>query len=167
MKKIGILSDTHGYWDPRYLEHFVACDEIWHLGDIGSQEVVDKLSSHALLRAVYGNIDGGEIRRQFPQVSRFVCEGVDVLMKHIGGYPGNYDPSIRAKILVRPPKLFLSGHSHILKVKYDKTLGLLHINPGAAGKQGFHNVRTLIRLTLEAGELRDLEVIELNDLLEE
>ena len=113
------------------------------------------------LRAVYGNIDGQDLRLRYPLVNRFTVEGVDVLMKHIGGYPGKYDPSIRGTLLVHPPKLFISGHSHILKVKYDKTLGLLHINPGAAGIYGFHKVRTLVRLTLEAGTFKDMEVVEL------
>ncbi|MDE6347810.1 MAG: metallophosphatase family protein, partial [Bacteroides sp.] len=110
---------------------------------------------------VYGNIDGQELRQVYPQTLRFTVEGAEVLMKHIGGYPGNYDPSVKGSILVRPPKLFISGHSHILKVKYDKTLGMLHINPGAAGKYGFHQVRTMVRFAVEQGEFKDLEVIEL------
>lgn len=163
MKKIGILSDTHAYWDDKYLKYFDSCDEIWHVGDFGSVEVAQKLADFRPLRAVYGNIDGQEIRRMFPQVNRFVIEEVEVLMKHIGGYPGNYDPSIRGSILVRPPQLFISGHSHILKVKYDKTLNLLHINPGAAGRSGFHKVRTLVRFVIDKTEFKDLEVIELAD----
>lgn len=163
MARIGILSDTHAYWDDKYLKYFENCDEIWHIGDIGSMEVADRLSAFRPLRAVYGNIDGQDIRMRFPLVNRFTYEGVDVLMKHIGGYPGNYDASIRGTLLVHPPKLFLSGHSHILKVKYDKTLGLLHINPGAAGLYGFHKVRTLVRMVIEQGTFKDLEVIELAD----
>ena len=161
MKKIGILSDTHAYWDEKYLKYFEPCDEIWHAGDIGSLEVAQKLAAFRPLRAVYGNIDGQDLRRFYPQTLRFVVEGAEVLMKHIGGYPGNYDASIRGSILVRPPKLFVSGHSHILKVLYDKTLGCLHINPGAAGTYGFHKVRTLVRVTVDQGEFKDLEVIEL------
>lgn len=161
MKKIGILSDTHAYWDEKYLKYFEPCDEIWHAGDIGSLEVAQKLAAFRPLRAVYGNIDGQDLRRFYPQTLRFVVEGAEVLMKHIGGYPGNYDASIRGSILVRPPKLFVSGHSHILKVLYDKTLGCLHINPGAAGIYGFHKVRTLVRVTVDQGEFKDLEVIEL------
>ena len=161
MKKIGILSDTHAYWDEKYLKYFEPCDEIWHAGDIGSLEVAQKLAAFRPLRAVYGNIDGQDLRRFYPQTLRFVVEGAEVLMKHIGGYPGNYDASIRGSILVRPPKLFVSGHSHILKVLYDKTLGCLHINPGAAGIYGFHKVRTLVRGTVDQGEFKDLEVIEL------
>lgn len=164
MIKIGLLSDTHGYWDERYLQYFGPCDEIWHAGDIGSLEVARQLEAFRPLRAVYGNVDGQDIRRMYPQVNRFTVEGVEVLMKHIGGYPGNYDPSVRGSILVRPPRLFISGHSHILKVKYDKTLDMLHINPGAAGMQGFHKVRTLVRFAVDGGTFRDLEVIELADL---
>jgi hypothetical protein len=163
MIKVGILSDTHGFWDEKYLKYFEKCDEIWHVGDIGSVEVADKLAAFRPLRAVYGNIDGQELRRRFPLVNRFSVEGAEVLMKHIGGYPGKYDPSIAGSLFVRPPKLFVSGHSHILKVKYDKTLGMLHINPGAAGKQGFHKVRTIVRLDIDNGVFSNLEVIELAD----
>lgn len=160
MVKIGLLSDTHAYWDERYLQYFEPCDEIWHAGDIGSLEVAQKLAAFRPFRAVYGNIDGQDIRRLYPQTLRFTVEGAEVLMKHIGGYPGKYDPSIRGSILVHPPKLFVSGHSHILKVKYDKTLDLLHINPGAAGISGFHQVRTAVRLTIDGSDIRDLEVGE-------
>ena len=163
MKRIGILSDTHSYWDDRYAKHFAGCDEIWHAGDIGSLEVAQKLAAFRPFRAVYGNIDGQEIRQLYPQILRFTVDGAEVLMKHIGGYPGNYDPSIKGSILVRPPKLFISGHSHILKVKYDKTLDVLHINPGAAGIQGFHKVRTMVCFAVDGGTFKDLEVIELAD----
>ncbi len=163
MKRIGLLSDTHSYWDERYKKYFENCDEIWHAGDIGSIEVAEKLANIKPLRAVYGNIDGQEIRKQFPLVNRFNIEKVDVLIKHIGGYPGNYDPSIKGSLLVKPPKLFISGHSHIMKVKYDKTLNMLHINPGAAGIYGFHKVRTLVRFTIDNDTFKDLEVIELAD----
>lgn len=163
MTRIGLLSDTHGYWDDRYLKYFESCDEIWHAGDIGSLELAERLAAFRPLRAVYGNIDGQEIRIRYPETMRFTIDGADVLIKHIGGYPGKYDPSIRGQILIHPPKLFISGHSHILKVKYDKTLDLLHINPGACGKYGFHKVRTLVRLTIDQGIFSDLEVIELND----
>lgn len=163
MTRIGLLSDTHGYWDGRYLKYFEDCQEIWHAGDIGSLEVAERLAAFRPLRAVYGNIDGQDIRIRYPETDRFTIDETDVLMKHIGGYPGRYDPSIRAQIFVHPPKLFISGHSHILKVKYDKTLGLLHINPGAAGKYGFHKVRTLVRFTIDHGNFSYLEVIELSD----
>lgn len=161
MIRIGLLSDTHGLWDEKYVKYLQNCDEVWHAGDIGSLEVAQKFMEFRPFRAVYGNIDGQEIRKLFPQINRFTVEGAEILMKHIGGYPGNYDPSIRGSLLVHPPKLFISGHSHILKVKYDKTLGMLHINPGAAGKSGFHKVRTLVRFAIEEGTFKDLEVIEL------
>lgn len=161
MKRIGIISDTHSFWDEKYLKYFEQCDEIWHAGDIGSTEVAEKLAAYRTFRAVYGNCDGGDLRIMYPEILRWKCEDVDVLMKHIGGYPGNYDPSIRSKIFVRPPQLFISGHSHILKVKFDKKLGLLHINPGAAGIQGWHKQRTLIRVTIDGKEFKDLEVVEL------
>ncbi len=162
MKRIGLLSDTHGYWDDRYVKYFAECDEIWHAGDIGTVELAEKFQQLKPFRAVYGNVDGGDLRIMFSEKYRFKCEEVDVLIKHIGGYPGNYDPSIRGSIYARPPKLFISGHSHILKVMYDKTLGLLHINPGAAGKFGFHKVRTLVRFTIDSDKIQDLEVIELS-----
>lgn len=163
MKRIGLLSDTHGYWDERYTKYFSECDEIWHAGDFGSSEIADRLSALKPLRGVFGNIDGHDLRMRFSEKYRFKCEEVEVLMKHIGGYPGHYDPSIRGSIFARPPKLFISGHSHILKVVYDKTLGCLHINPGAAGISGFHKVRTLVRFTIDGTEIKDLEVIELGE----
>ena len=161
MKLIGILSDTHSYWDDRYLHYFEPCDEIWHAGDICSTELADRLAAFRPLRAVCGNCDGGDLRHMFPEVLRFKCEEVDVLMKHIGGYPGRYDRSIVRQLMARPPQLFISGHSHILKVQYDQQLGLLHINPGAAGIQGWQKERTLIRLTIEGNKFGDCEVITL------
>jgi len=163
MKRIGLLSDTHGYWDSKYVKYFSECDEIWHAGDIGTVEVAQKLAAIKPLRAVYGNIDGGDLRKMFGEKYRFKCEEVEVLMKHIGGYPGHYDASIRGSLFARSPQLFISGHSHILKVLYDKTLQCLHINPGAAGMSGFHKVRTLVRFTIDGKEIKDLEVIELAD----
>lgn len=162
MTRIGLLSDTHGYWDERYLKYFEPCDQIWHAGDIGSMEIVERLEAFRPLKAVYGNIDGQDIRRLFPEIARFTVDGADVLMKHIGGYPRKYDASIRSTLFANPPRLFISGHSHILKVKYDKSLNLLHINPGAAGIYGFHTVRTLVRFCIDNGSFSDLEVIELN-----
>lgn len=162
MTRIGLLSDTHGYWDERYLKYFEPCDQIWHAGDIGSMEIVERLEAFRPLKAVYGNIDGQDMRRLFPETARFTVDGADVLMKHIGGYPGKYDASIRSTLFANPPQLFISGHSHILKVKYDKSLNLLHINPGAAGIYGFHTVRTLVRFSIDNGRFSDLEVIELN-----
>ena len=162
MTRIGLLSDTHGYWDERYLKYFEPCDEIWHAGDIGSMEIIERLEAFRPLRAVYGNIDGHDIRLIYPETNRFTVDGADVLMKHIGGYPGRYDTSVQKILYANPPKLFISGHSHILKVKFDPKLNLLHINPGAAGKNGFHKVRTLIRFSIHEGNFSDLEVIELN-----
>ena len=143
MKKIGLLSDTHGYWDEKYITYFAECDEIWHAGDIGSMEVAQKLENFKPFRAT--------------------LEGVDVLITHIGGYPGKYDPRIRNTLFAKPPKLFIAGHSHILKVMFDKKIQCLHMNPGAAGKYGFQAVRTLLRFVLDAENIRDLEVIELNE----
>lgn len=162
MKRIGILSDTHGYWDDRYYKYFEECDEIWHAGDIGSVEVADKFQSFRPFRAVYGNIDSRDIRIMFPETLRFDCEGVDVMMKHIGGYPGRYDASVKEILRQDPSSLFISGHSHILKVMYDDKLHLLHINPGAAGLYGQQAVRTLVRVDLYDGRCSNLEVIELN-----
>ena len=162
MTRIGILSDTHGFWDDRYLKHFEKCDEIWHAGDIGSWEVAEKLAAFRPLRAVRGNIDGGDVRQTYPEMNRFTIEGTDVLIKHIGGYPGKYDLSIRPKLFVRPPKLFVCGHSHILKIQYDKTLNMLYINPGAAGIQGFHVVRTAVRFKIEDARIHSMEVFELD-----
>lgn len=164
MKKIGILSDTHGYWDERYRTYFKDCDEIWHAGDIGSIEVADKFEAMPpIFRAVYGNIDDYDIRSRYREILRFKCEEVDVLLKHIGGYPGKYDSSVRSMLYASPPNLFIDGHSHILKVQFDKTLNLLHINPGAAGIKGWHKERTLIRLTIEGCKFTDCEVITLKE----
>ena len=161
MTRIGILSDTHGLLDERIFEHFSACDEVWHCGDWGSLEVANKLADFKPLRGVWGNIDGYEIRSMFPQHNRFLCEGVKVWLTHIGGYPGKYDSLVRPGIFQQPPKLFVCGHSHILKVQNDRTLDLLHINPGAAGKYGFHKVQTLVRIVIDGDKVIDLEVIEL------
>lgn len=163
MKRIGLLSDTHGYWDERYLKYFEECDEIWHAGDIGSKEVMDRLMDFKPFRGVYGNIDGQDIRKILPEINRFRLEDADILIKHIGGYPGKYDSQIKKILNISAPTLFISGHSHILKVKYDKEYGMLHINPGAAGKYGFHTVRTIVRFSIEQGNFSDLEVIELKD----
>ncbi|MBO7498242.1 MAG: metallophosphoesterase family protein [Bacteroidaceae bacterium] len=163
MTRIGLLSDTHAWWDDRYAHYFSECDEVWHAGDIGSAELADRFEQLPVtFRAVYGNIDGYDIRLRYPEVLRFTVEGIDVLMKHIGGYPGKYDSSVRSLLFDNPPRLFVCGHSHIMKVKYDKTLGLLHINPGAAGVYGIQAVRTLVRFTLADADIRDLEVIELH-----
>ena len=161
MKKILLLSDTHSYIDDRILEYARQADEVWHAGDIGDLNVTDKLKEIKPLRAVFGNIDNHEARKEFPLNNRFMCEGVDVWITHIGGYPNKYSPAIKEKIKENPPKLFISGHSHILKVMPDKKLGLLHMNPGACGKHGFHQIRTMLRFEIEQAEIKNLEVIEL------
>ena len=163
-KRIGIISDTHGCWYEKYETYLGECDEIWHAGDIGTMEVADRFEAmRPVFRAVCGNCDGYDLRARYPELLRFRCEEADVLLKHIGGYPGHYDPSVRAKLYYSPPHLFVAGHSHILKVQYDKTLQMLHINPGAAGMQGWHKDRTLVRLTVEGNKFGDCEVITLNN----
>ncbi len=161
MQKIGLISDTHSYLDDKLFDYFKEVDQIWHAGDIGSEEVLDSLEAFKPVRAVYGNIDNSVLRNRLPAVQRFVCEGVDVLMTHIGGYPGRYAPTVKKTIFSNPPQLFICGHSHILKIINDPSLDLLHINPGAVGKYGFHQVRTALRFVLEKGDIKDMEVIEL------
>ncbi|MBR6691718.1 MAG: metallophosphoesterase family protein [Bacteroidaceae bacterium] len=161
MKRIGLLSDTHGWWDDRYLLQFNGCDEIWHAGDIGSPLIIDKLQEHCPVRAVCGNIDGRELSIRFDDILSFKVEDCNVIMTHIGGYPGKYDPMMRDILNKERPQLFISGHSHILKVMYDESIGCLHINPGAAGKQGWQQVRTLVKFIIDGKEIKDLEVIEL------
>jgi uncharacterized protein len=160
--KIGLLSDTHSYLDDQIIRLLTGCDEIWHAGDFGTIEVSDKLNEIAPLRGVYGNIDAADIRQVHPKVNRFTAEGLDVMMTHIGGYPGKYHPDVRQVIKTNPPQLYITGHSHILKIMPDKSLNnLLHINPGAAGKHGFHKVRTMVRFDITNGKLENLQVIEL------
>lgn len=161
MTRILLLSDTHGHMDDRILKYVKETDEVWHAGDIGVSAVTDQIQALKPLRAVFGNIDGTEIRKEFPLDQRFFCEKVDVWMTHIGGYPGKYSPRVTEEIQLNPPKIFISGHSHILKVMNDKKLGVLHMNPGAAGKSGFHQVRTMLRFKINEGEILDLEVVEL------
>ncbi|MAW95703.1 MULTISPECIES: metallophosphoesterase family protein [unclassified Leeuwenhoekiella] len=161
MKKILLLSDTHSYIDDRILAYAEKADEIWHAGDIGDLRVTDALKEIKPLKAVFGNIDDHEIRKEFPLNNRFMCEGVDVLITHIGGYPGRYSPAIRSELYASPPKLFICGHSHILKVMPDRKLDLLHMNPGAVGKHGFHKVRTMLRFTIDQSKIDNLEVIEM------
>lgn len=155
-----LLSDTHSHIDNDILKYAKQADEVWHAGDIGNLTVTDTLQKLKPLRAVYGNIDNDEARREFPLHNRFICEGVDVWITHIGGYPGRYDKRIREEIYKNPPKLFICGHSHILKVMPDKKTGLLHMNPGAIGKHGFHTVRTMLRFEIDKGNIKNLEVIE-------
>jgi len=160
MKQIGLLSDTHGHLDSVALKHLKECDEIWHAGDIGNMETADALAQIAPLIAVHGNIDGQEVRSVHPKHQRFTCEEVDVWMTHIGGYPKRYDGNVKPEIFENPPQLFISGHSHILKVVFDKDLNLLHINPGASGIQGFHQVQTLVKFTIDRKDIKDLQVVE-------
>lgn len=161
MKRIGLLSDTHGDLDDKVFKYFEACDEIWHAGDIGNIAVADTLAAFKPLRAVYGNIDGHDVRIVHPKHQRFMCEETDVWITHIGGYPGRYAPDIRNEIYKKPPNLFICGHSHILKVIYDKKLNLLHMNPGAAGNHGFHKVKTLLRFSIDKKNITDLQIIEM------
>lgn len=163
MRKIGLLSDTHNYWDQKYIQYFEACDEIWHAGDIGTIDIANQLKKIKPLRAVYGNIDGADVRAEYPEFLRFKVEGVDVLMTHIGGYPGKYIQPVKQILEANAPQLFICGHSHILKVMYDSKYKCLDINPGAAGKYGFHKVRTLVRFVIDENNIKDLEVIELSD----
>lgn len=160
MKRIGLLSDTHGWLDPVVIKHLKECDEIWHAGDIGGVEIADKLAEITTLRAVHGNIDGHDIRIDYPKHQRFFCEDVDVWITHIGGYPKNYDRNVKPEIFENTPQLFISGHSHILKVIFDKELNLLHVNPGASGIHGFHKVQTMVKFTIDAKEIKDLQVVE-------
>ncbi|MEM6892097.1 MAG: metallophosphoesterase family protein [Bacteroidota bacterium] len=159
--KILLLSDTHNHMDDTILKYAKGVDEIWHAGDMGNLLVTDALAEYAPVRGVYGNIDGDLVRREFPEHLRFMCEGVSVWMTHIGGYPGKYNIRVREEIRQNPPKLFICGHSHILKVMHDKKLGLLHMNPGACGKQGFHQMRTMLRFSIEGENIKDLAVVEL------
>lgn len=161
MTRIGLISDTHNYLDDAVFEHFKSCDEIWHAGDFGSAAIADALKNFKPLRGVYGNIDGYDIRGEYPERLVWTCEKVKVVMQHIGGYPGRYAPGVKDILKKEQAGLFISGHSHILKVIYDDALHCLHMNPGAAGKQGWHKVRTLIRFTIDASNIKDAEVIEL------
>lgn len=161
MKKILLLSDTHSFIDDQILKFVKQADEVWHAGDIGHLKVTDTIKKLKPLRAVFGNIDDKDARVEFPLDNKFTVEGVSVWMTHIGGYPNKYNQRIREEIAKNPPKIFISGHSHILKVQYDNRLNLLHLNPGAAGKHGFHKIRTMLRLQIEKGDIKNLEVIEL------
>lgn len=160
MRRILLLSDTHSYIDQRILEFAKQADEVWHAGDIGDIQVANELKKQSFFRAVYGNIDDSKVRQAYPLDNRFTCEGVSVWITHIGGYPGRYNARVRSLIYKDPPKLFITGHSHILKVMNDKKLGLLHMNPGAIGKYGFHKKRTMLRFVIEGKEIKNLEVIE-------
>ena len=160
--KIGLMSDTHGYLDERLFTHFETCDEIWHAGDIGDIALIDRLAAFKPVRAVYGNIDGQDIRISYPKDQKFVCEGLQVWMTHIGGYPPRYNAGVLAVIKKTPPDIFICGHSHILKVMTDRTHNnLLHLNPGAAGKHGFHHMRTVLRFEVQDKKVSNMQGIEL------
>lgn len=161
MKKIGLISDTHGFLDSRFLTHLQKCDEIWHAGDIGSLEVAVKLSELAPLRGVHGNIDNHKIRLEYAENLRFNCEQIGVLITHIGGYPGRYNQKIKDELMNNTPDLFICGHSHILKVMNDEKLGLLHMNPGAAGNSGVHKVKTILKFIIDKKDIKKLEVVEI------
>lgn len=161
MTRIGLISDTHGWLDPRVREHFTSCDEIWHAGDIGGAQVSDELAKWKPLRAVWGNIDDGQARKAFPEHHRFTLEGVQVWMTHIGGRPPRYDRTVLAELRADPPDLFICGHSHILMVQFDEKLKCLYMNPGAAGRHGWQQMRTVLRFALDQGKINDLEVVEL------
>ncbi len=170
MKRIRLISDTHSYLDEAVFKHFENCDEVWHAGDFGEINLATRLSNHwsdrdgqTKLKGVYGNIDGQEIRNEFPEQLVFMCEEVKVMMRHIGGSPPAYNPVTKKELLIHKPQLFISGHSHILKIIFDDKINCLHINPGAAGKQGWHKVRTIIRLVIDGKNMKDCEVIELGN----
>jgi uncharacterized protein len=161
MKSIGLISDTHGYLDEAVFEHFKNCDEVWHAGDFGEGEIAKRIKEKKSLKGVFGNIDTPSIRSEFPEQLVFMCEEVKVMMRHIGGYPPRYNAETKKELLVHKPQLFISGHSHILKIMFDDKLQCLHMNPGAAGKQGWHKVRTLIRFVIDGKDMRNCEVVEL------
>jgi putative phosphoesterase len=162
MTRIGLMSDTHAYLHPKILDFIRDCDEIWHAGDIGNLETANELEKIKPLKAVYGNIDGQSVRLSFPEIQIFSCEQVKVLMIHIGGYPGRYEKKALDLIRAEKPKLFISGHSHILKVIYDDKNRLLHINPGSAGKYGLHNIITAVRFVIDGDRIKDLEICEVD-----
>lgn len=161
MPRIALISDTHGYLSDEIIKHIMPCDEVWHAGDIGTPEVTDKLKSIKPLRAIYGNIDGGVLRVEYKETLHFTIDGVSFLMTHIGGAPGRYPAKLKQLLQYLKPNVFICGHSHILRVVYDKPFNLLHLNPGAAGRHGFHQVRTMLRFSIEGGKLTNMEAIEL------
>lgn len=167
MTRIGLISDTHGFLDEAIFRHFAGCDEVWHIGDFGSMELVEQLRgpwpgrNTPVIRGVYGNIDDAAIRSVFPEQLVFQCEGVKVMLRHIGGYPPRYNPATKKELAIHQPQLFIAGHSHILKIMFDEKINCLHMNPGAAGKQGWHKVRTLIQFVIDGPNMQDCKVIEL------
>ena len=165
MTSIGLISDTHGFLDETVFDHFKNCDEIWHAGDFGNIELANRLATQSgkTIRGVYGNIDGQDVRSVYPEQLIFYCEDVKVMMRHIGGAPPKYNPDTRKELQLHQPNLFIAGHSHILKVMYDDKINCLHMNPGAAGKQGWHKVRTLIRFVIDGSDMKNCEIIELGN----
>jgi putative phosphoesterase len=161
MKRIGLISDTHGFLDDQVFTFFANCDEIWHAGDFGSYELAEKLSSFKPLKGVFGNVDDQDIRSKYPEDISFVCEGIKVFITHIGGYPPKYNSRTKPLLKKIKPKLFISGHSHILKVIYDESIQCLHMNPGAAGREGWQEMRTIMRFVVDSGEIKDCEIIKL------
>ncbi|MGZ3951975.1 MAG: metallophosphoesterase family protein [Flavisolibacter sp.] len=161
MTRIGLISDTHNYLDEAVFRHFEQCQEIWHAGDFGTSAIADRLKEFKPLKGVYGNIDGYDIRGIYPEKLVWNCEDVKVYMKHIGGHPGKYAPGVKQDLLLNGARLFISGHSHILKIIYDDKINCLHMNPGAAGNQGWHKIRTIVRFTIDGSNIKDCEVIEL------
>lgn len=161
MTRIGLLSDTHGYLDDAILKHLDSCDEIWHVGDFGNTAILETLKASKPFRGVWGNIDGAEVRHLVPEIASFKIEDLNVWMTHIGGYPGRYSAGIKAQLEAAGAGLFISGHSHILKIMFDEKLRCLHMNPGAAGKQGWHKVRTMLRFNIDGAAIKDCEVIEM------
>lgn len=159
--RIGLMSDTHGFLDEAIFVHFAECDEIWHAGDFGPVDVLDRLKKFKPVRGVYGNIDGDQVRAELPEELEWDCDGLRVYMKHIGGYPGGYERGVKQQLAQRRPKLFIAGHSHILRIMRDQPLDMLHMNPGACGRIGWHTVRTLLRFTVLAGKISNVEAIEL------
>jgi putative phosphoesterase len=163
MKRIGLISDTHNFLDENVFHHFADCDEIWHAGDFGSIEIANRLKEKKPVRGVYGNIDGYDIRSLYPETLIWMCEDVKVMMKHIGGSPPKYNADTLKELKTEMPQLFISGHSHILKVIFDQQLNCLHMNPGAAGKHGWHTMRTLLRFDIEGAQIKNCEVIQLGN----
>jgi uncharacterized protein len=161
MIRIGLLADTHNYLDEAVFKHFESCDELWHAGDFGTAAIADRLKEFKPLRGVYGNIDGYDVRSVYPEKLAWDCEQVRVFMTHIGGYPNKYAPGVKQQLVVNGARLFISGHSHILKIIYDDKINCLHMNPGAAGNQGWHKMRTIVRFAIDGSNIKDCEVIEL------
>jgi putative phosphoesterase len=161
MTRIGLISDTHGWLDEAVFKHFEQCDQIWHGGDFGDLQIAEQLAAFRPLKGVYGNIDGHDIRSFYPLVQTWKCEQLQVYMTHVGGYPNRYAPGVKQALVEKEAGLFISGHSHILKVIYDDKIACLHMNPGAAGRHGWHTVRTVLRFSIDGKNIKDCEVIEL------